>query len=91
MVLAAKATVWPLWWLPIVLMFIALVVAAIIIFVTCSLYRNRGDDYDGINTQRVRSRCINISLVSCFYNRLRASHGSKPHALVLADGDKRNS
>jgi len=58
-VCAAKATAWPFWWLPIVLLFIALVVFAIIMLVTCSLYRNRGEDYEG-NTIRVLPVIANI-------------------------------
>jgi len=38
---------WPLWWLPIVLIFILLLVLAIVLFVSCSLYRNRGEHYEG--------------------------------------------
>jgi len=58
-VCAAKATAWPFWWLPILLLFIALVVFAIIMLVTCSLYRNRGEDYEG-NTIRVLPVIANI-------------------------------
>jgi len=47
LVCAAKATVWPLWWLPIVFIVIVLIVIVIIMYVTCSLYRNRGEDYEG--------------------------------------------
>lgn len=44
----AKATVWPLWWLPIVLIGLLLLVLAIVLFVSCSLYNNRGEDYEGM-------------------------------------------
>ena len=38
---------WALWWLPIVLLLILLLVLAIVLFVSCTVYRNRGEDYEG--------------------------------------------
>lgn len=48
----AKATVWPFWWLPILLIVVVLAVFAVIMFITCSLYRNRGEDYEVDETER---------------------------------------
>ena len=44
---AVKATTWPLWWLPIVLMIVILIILAIVLYVTCTIRRNRGEDYEG--------------------------------------------
>ena len=42
------AGVWPLWWLLLLLIFIIILVFAIAAFALSSVYRNRGEAYEGI-------------------------------------------
>ena len=45
-----KTTGFPLWWLPIVLTFFLIIVITIVLCVSYSAYRNKGEDYEGIVT-----------------------------------------
>jgi len=50
LVVAVKTTGFPLWWLPIVLTFFLIIVITIVLCVSYSAYRNKGEDYEGIVT-----------------------------------------
>jgi hypothetical protein len=48
----AQSNVWPLWWLPIVLLMLILFILATAMFIGCHVYRNRGEDYPVDETER---------------------------------------
>jgi hypothetical protein len=73
----AVAYVWPFWWIPFIILLIAVLTIIIVFLVCCYLYRNRGDEYPVDEKERQADRNPEKELVdSGFHDYQRPA---RPH------------